>query len=80
MFPLTQTEIAKLALSHYLTHRRFPGEYINGRRVRISYVNPPIPDRSCDYCASWFDNDLGDPQGYGPTAADALQDLKEKCE
>jgi hypothetical protein len=53
---------------------------INGRRVTLDYVNPPIPIRDFDWCAHFAANDIGDPQGYGPTRQAALDDLAEKIE
>jgi hypothetical protein len=53
---------------------------VAGRAVVVDYVNPPIELRDFDYCAHFLSNDLGDPQGYGPTASAALEDLKEKLE
>lgn len=57
-----------------------PVHRIAGRTVVVEYVNPPIELRDFDYCAHFLSNDLGDPQGYGITAAAALEDLREKCE
>lgn len=52
---------------------------INGRRVFVEYVCPATELRDFDYCASFEGNDIGDPQGYGPTAVAAFEDLAAKC-
>lgn len=47
------------------------------RAILTSYAPPPIPVRTCDWCA-WFDGDEGDefaPRGFGATEAEARQDL-----
>lgn len=51
---------------------------INGRRVFVEYVCPAMPLRDFDYCASFEGNDIGEAQGYGPTAEAAFEDLQEK--
>ena len=53
---------------------------LQGRRVIVEYVAPPIPVRGFDYCASFVDNDQSDPQGYGETRQEALRDLIDKVE
>jgi hypothetical protein len=53
---------------------------INGRRVFVEYVCPATTLRDFDYCASFEGNDIGDPQGYGPTAVEAFEDLAAKIE
>ena len=53
---------------------------IGGREVRVELVNPPIPERAFDWVACFADNDIGDPQGYGPTFKAALQDLADKVQ
>ena len=52
---------------------------IAGRRIVVDYVNPPIPIRAFDFCAFFEGNDIGDPQGYGTTAAEAIKDLRDKA-
>jgi hypothetical protein len=47
------------------------------RPITVSYINPPIPFRGCDYEAL-FSGDEGDefaPRGFGATEAEARQDL-----
>ena len=51
-----------------------------GRNVRVQFVKPPIAIRWCDWVAYFEDPAIGDPQGYGATLQEALQDLAEKCE
>lgn len=59
--------------------------------IRTSFVYPPIPDRSCDWCAttddydaSWEGEETGwvssSPIGWGRTEAEAIADLKEQLE
>ena len=50
------------------------------RRLICEHVNPPIPDRSFDYCAYYVPNDMGEPQGYGETQLLAIEDLIEKLQ
>lgn len=54
-------------------------------KIRTEHVYPPIPIRSMDWCA-WRDgdepNDSGQMKyiGWGPTEADAIQDLRDQIE
>ena len=50
------------------------------RRVIVDYVNPPIPDRSFDFCATLDGYEPGDPIGYGPTAALAETQLRDQID
>jgi len=50
------------------------------RKIVTNHVYPPIPDRSCDWSATYGDYDLGKPIGYGPTEAEAIRDLLENYE
>ena len=43
--------------------------------IRISFENPPIPDRDCDYSATRSNYEPGDPIGRGMTPVIALADL-----
>lgn len=44
-------------------------------RIRTSFVNPPIPDRSHDWQA-WIDGDEErGPYGFGHTEEEAIADL-----
>lgn len=52
------------------------------RPILTSYAPPPIPVRTCDWCA-WFDGDEGDefaPRGFGATETEARQDLIDNYE
>jgi hypothetical protein len=50
--------------------------------IKTSYVFPPIPDRSRDWCA--YDDDTydgpGSVLGWGPTKEAAIADLLERLE
>lgn len=46
--------------------------------ILIEFVNPPIPDRTCDYRATRSNFDEGDPMGVGATPIIALADLLEQ--
>lgn len=47
------------------------------RKIVTSYVHPPIPIRSNDWCAYYDgDEELGH-YGWGRTEAEAVADLKE---
>ncbi len=50
-------------------------------KIITDHVYPPIPDRSCDWCA-WVDgaDEETRQQGWGSTEAEAIADLKEKLE
>lgn len=47
-------------------------------RIVTDFIYPPIPDRSCDWCA--YDGDTYDgegcPMGLGAAEAEAVADLK----
>lgn len=45
--------------------------------VQVDFVNPPIPDRSCDY-AAYRDPEPGQPVGRGRTPFAAINDLIEQ--
>lgn len=45
------------------------------RNIAVYEVNPPIPVRWFDYCASRDGYELGDAIGYGTTGALAKADL-----
>lgn len=50
-------------------------------KIRTDFINPPIPIRSCDWCA--FDDDTyeaGELIGFGATEEAAIADLKEQME
>ena len=51
------------------------------RKIRTSFIHPPIPDRSFDW-AAWDDNKGEDMSkvGMGPTERAAVDDLMEKLE
>jgi len=48
-------------------------------RIVTSYVFPPIPDRSSDWCA-YYDNLGADcsPYGWGATEEEAIADLNDQ--
>lgn len=48
--------------------------FINGLKVVTSNIFPPIPLRKFDWCA-YFDGEEEGLTGYGPTEADAIDDL-----
>ena len=48
------------------------------REILVEYVNPPIPDRRFDYCATWDDYEPGDAQGWGRTESEAISNLTEE--
>jgi hypothetical protein len=45
--------------------------------IVVEYVNPPIPTRDTDYCAS-LDGEPDGPRGVGRTTAEAVADLREQ--
>jgi hypothetical protein len=51
---------------------------IRGRVIAIDFVHPPIPLRSCDYQATEYGYDQGDPVGHGATRFEAIDDLFEQ--
>ena len=48
--------------------------------IRTTYVHPPIPIRTSDWCACIDGQEEDGPYGWGATEADAIADLKEKLE
>jgi hypothetical protein len=53
---------------------------IDGRRINVERINPPIPDRRYDWCASEDNYDQGACLGWGSTLSDAVYDLREQLE
>lgn len=52
-------------------------------RIVTSYVNPPIPYNSHDWCAvddATYGGESSDPIGYGPTEIAAIRDLLDQIE
>jgi hypothetical protein len=49
-------------------------------KIIVEGVFPPIPDRSRDFRATLDDYEPGDPQGWGKTAIDAIEDLADQWE
>jgi hypothetical protein len=47
--------------------------------ILTSCIAPPVPSRNFDFTA-WVDGREEWLQGYGPTAAAAIQDLQEQIE
>lgn len=47
-------------------------------KIRTSFDNPPIPDRSFDWSAVTEDYDMGHPIGHGSTEAEAIADLESQ--
>jgi hypothetical protein len=45
------------------------------KTIIITYILPPIPDRSHDWCAYFDGQEEEGPYGYGPTAYEALDSL-----
>ena len=48
--------------------------------IRTTYVHPPIPIRTSDWCACVKGQEEDGPYGWGATEAEAIADLKEKLE
>jgi len=48
--------------------------------IRTTYVHPPIPIRTSDWCACVEGQEEDGPYGWGTTEAEAIADLKEKLE
>jgi len=46
-------------------------------RIVTEYWAKPIPDRRCDWQATYENWDLGHPIAFGPTEAEAIRDLVE---
>ena len=49
-------------------------------KIVTSYQYPPVPTRVCDWAAYTTDYEGGDPIGYGPTEAAAIQDLLDQLD
>lgn len=45
------------------------------RKIITSNIYPPIPVRDFDWMAYFDGDDEFGPRGYGPTEAEAIQDL-----
>lgn len=50
------------------------------RRIISHRVDPPIPFRGCDWTAVFVDYEPGEPQGWGRTEREAIEDLEERAE
>lgn len=48
------------------------------RDIELSFIQPPIPDRNCDWQATRKGYDQGDSIGYGRTPVIALANLLEQ--
>lgn len=48
--------------------------------IRTTFVNPPIPIRTSDWCACVEGHEEDGPYGWGRTEAEAIADLEEKLE
>lgn len=46
-------------------------------KINVVQINPPIPSRSFDYCATRDGYEEGDPIGYGATEEEAALKLIE---
>jgi hypothetical protein len=53
---------------------------MNVNRIIVERVNPPIPVRDFDWCATFAGYEPGEPQGYGATRQAAIDDLMNKAE
>lgn len=47
--------------------------------IRTEFICPPVPIRSCDWMA-WVDGDEEGGHAYGPTEAEAVENLLEWLE
>ena len=45
------------------------------KEIETQHINPPIPNRSWDWCATFKGYEPGEPIGYGPTEQQAIDDL-----
>ena len=45
------------------------------KEIETQHLNPPIPNRSWDWCAFFKGYEPGEPIGYGPTEQQAIDDL-----
>jgi hypothetical protein len=50
------------------------------RTIRTTYVHPPIPIRTSDWCACEEGQEEYGPYGWGATEAEAIEDLQERLE
>lgn len=46
-------------------------------KINVVQINPPIPSRNFDYCATRDGYEEGDPIGHGATEEEAIQNLIE---
>lgn len=49
------------------------------RKIITSFVNPPIPIRTHDWCAFYEGEEEAGDYGWGRTEAEAIQDFKDYC-
>lgn len=49
------------------------------RKIVTSYINPPIPIRSNDWCAHYDGEEEAGFYGWGATEAEAVADFIENC-
>jgi hypothetical protein len=49
-------------------------------RIVTTYVNPPIPIRTSDWCACIDGQEECGPYGWGRTEAEAIADLEDNLE
>lgn len=49
-------------------------------KIVTTYVNPPIPVRTSDWCACLDGKEEDGPYGWGATEEEAVSDLKDKLE
>lgn len=45
-------------------------------KVKTTYIHPPIPSRSYDYCAYFDGEEEGGVVGWGRTMTEAVEDLQ----
>lgn len=53
---------------------------MNSPRIVTSFVYPPIPVRSFDWCAHYDGEEEAGNYGYGATEAEAVQDFIDNCQ
>ena len=46
------------------------------RKIRTTFVCPPVPSPECDWTASYEDDDEHGPVGWGATEQAAIDDLR----
>ena len=46
-------------------------------KIVTDHIRPPIPTRSCDWCAYYDGYEEAQEYGYGATEAEAIQNLKD---